>query len=186
MLVAAVHFLGWTIAQGWLPSLEGHTLAYFASPCSYVTMASVYCVARVIKLHNLYQKVSVWLMGILFALSCVLAALSFDLSQYNSPIALLFAITSFYLVQKIHLSERIQRVALFLAPFMFSVYLFHSLKKPGFKIMNNLQGWMMAHSVPGPVTWLLIGLIVFVFGCLVDMPRHYACKYISKAIAKLR
>ena len=185
MLVAAVHFLGWAITRGWAPSLEEHTLAYFASPCSYVTMASVYCVARIIKLHNLYQRVSVKLMGVLFVLSCVLAALSFDLSQYNSPIALLFAITSFYIVQKIPLSRGVQRTALFLAPFMFSVYLFHSLKEPGFKIMNNLQGWMMAHSVPGPVTWLLIGLIVFCFGCLVDMPRHYACKYISKVLAKL-
>lgn len=167
-IVSVVYFLGWPMERRWIPTVWYGSMA---GACSTWTMCAIYLVARVVREFDLYRHVSRRICWALFVGSCIMAALDFSFSQYNSPVSLVFALSGFSLVRSTGL-PKLEQFILYVSPSMFFVYLFHSLKTPGFVLMASLQDWIIKCGSPIFIGWVLTALAVFTLGVGLDICRR--------------
>ena len=179
---AAGMFLNWLPYNGFsgcVPSGGGsHTI---------LTMVFVYVTARLIALAkniSLERRI-LWcaipvvaIMGLVGGGIWLYPGITWDnvkwLTDYNSPITLIFAISIVILfVRKVNLPLWLNRGSAFLAPSMFGVYLLHDTTSFGHTMIQASQAWLQNKTFLGVSTVIVLSaMIVFALGIAVDLFRR--------------
>ena len=142
------------------PGLTGH---------SGWTLVGVYIAARIFRTMHLEERIPTWLAGGLFVSSIVLSMLK--VGQYNSLVALVAAASGFALFNRLRLNGLAAKIVLFASPSMFSVFLMHA---NGF-VLGHIKQWDdFFNGYVGclPLSFLVVALLIFTSGLLLDMPRR--------------
>lgn len=152
---------------------------------SFIMMLIVYIAARMIR--KCHDKGSFILDTIPFLrLSyCILSVFiilmlcwRIHLGDYSSPLALTMAVLVFFTFLRIKLKPKLERIILFIAPSMFSIYLIHT-NKLGFTIIKELEMLLDKNSVPLILTIPLTAFTVFCICLGVDLIRRCFAKLIK-------
>lgn len=96
------------------------------------------------------------------------------MGEYASPFAVALAATCFLVFTRVPWPGWMGRVAVFLGPSMFTVYLLHS-NRLGFDLMTRLEErWADIQGWPLPMVYFSVAAIVFCVCVALDLPRRLA------------
>ena len=133
------------------------------------TLVGIYVAARMMRLLEVESviKTSLAVGGLVVSLG--IASLRFG--GYNSLVSLAIATSAFVCFKQMPISDRIGRLFIFLGPSMFSVFMLHANQW----IHGSAKGWVESLSglgLPTFVAMLILAMIYFSFGVLLDLPRR--------------
>lgn len=146
-----------------VPSVDGF------SPFGVLTFFAVYLVARVSRMYEERFKTR-WLV-VAAVVSGAMCWIGFY--HHNSPFALVFAGSMFYLV-KGHRVERVETCrggVLAISPSMFSVYLLHT-NAYGFEMLRKVEDCLVAAGWNYYAMAFVVAFGIFVVCVLLDLPRR--------------
>ena len=152
------------IIKSYIPSTSGVTAL------SFLTMAGIYIVARLMRIRRYDQQMNHWALLIAFVASVGLCCIGF--SHYDSPCALIVAVGVFQIVRHVHLPKRLAGFILLISPSMFPVYILHQTYS-GFGFVN--MGMRAGAAIGISNLWLLTffaALVVFVSCIATDLIRR--------------
>ncbi len=149
-----------------------------------LTLLSVYTVARLCRMFDI-GKFFTWKRAILLllALWCITGI---GFGEYSSPFAIALAATMFYVFKAIPFPSWVGKIACFLGPSMFSVYLLHSHGGFGFYLIKCAEKFLVDEK--GLCVYLVYGIVasVIFFTCtLLDMPRRVLAQLLRPVYAPL-
>lgn len=177
--VAVVYFWSYAatkipVLKTVVPSVDGF------SPFGVLTFFAVYLVARVSRMYE--ERIKTWWLVVAAAVSGAMCWIGFY--HYNSPFALVFAGSMFYLVKRAETCrwrERIGRVErveacrgswlLAISPSMFSVYLLHT-NAYGFEMLRKVEDCLVAGGWNYYAMAFIVAIGIFGLCVLLDMPRR--------------
>lgn len=145
---------------------------------SFIMMLIVYIAARMIrKCHDKrnFAPESIHFPRLEYCILLVFIILMLcwriHLGDYSSPLSLAMASLVFFLFLRIKLKPQLERIILFIAPSMFSIYLIHT-NKLGFTAIKELELLLVRHGIPLLVTIPLTALSVFIVCLGIDLVRR--------------
>lgn len=144
-----------------------------------VTFIGIYAVVRAFKRSRLAERLTTRQLAIAAIVSAVFCECGFY--KYNSPFALILALSLLLLVLRLPEMPRIGRIATWLSPSLFAVYLYHT--GAGFNVLKAIERYFgvdLGMSVY--LNHVLTALVVF-WGCiLIDLPRRALCRLFARPI----
>ena len=168
-LVVVVY--GWSYAGTKVPVLKDIIpLPTGLAPFSVLTFLAVYCVARISRGYEAKIKTT-WLVVAAFVSGVMCWS---GLYHHNSPFCLIFAGSMFYLFKRMPALDNnkvVARIALWLGPSMFSVYLLHT-NSWGFAALRRAEDYLMGIGWNYYTMAFTVAIVIFVAGILLDMPRR--------------
>ena len=167
-----VYCLAWPMKCGWIPSVRFVTTWGF--PAMFGNMCTIYLCARMVALCKVCDKVSKLGATLCVLIPIVMAFFGIKFTYYNSPFDFMFAFGLFCLFRRNFLDDEsfFAKAVLFVSPSLFFVYLYHSHPKPGFEILAKCQGFIVNSGIPIPFAWLLIAILIFAGGIVIDSIRR--------------
>ena len=145
---------------------------------SFVTMAGVYVVARIIRQRR-YDRyfASAWFWCV-FVVSSVLCWLGF--SHYDSVFALIVAVGVFQIVRKLQLPDIGSRIVLAISPSMFAVYLLHQTIH-GFNFVEfGMKTGMTVFDDSSKCCTFVAAVVVFAGCVFLDLLRRLCVAMFTK------
>ena len=139
-------------------------------PFSAFMMMGVYVAARIMRSMFPVDRISgsfLFLIAV-FSLPFVLLGLH----SYASPFSLALAIVVFAVFKKSVVLGKTGQVLRWMVPSLFSVYLFHAPPEICIPMMKCLIARFSNCGMPVGVSAIMVALLVFVLGILLDMPRR--------------
>lgn len=173
--VAVVYFWSYAatkipVLKTVVPSVDGF------SPFGVLTFFAVYLVARVSRMYE--ERIKTWWLVVAAAVSGAMCWIGFY--HYNSPFALVFAGSMFYLVKRAETCRwrenwpcRTCRGSWLLAisPSMFSVYLLHT-NAYGFEMLRKVEDFLISAGWNYYAMAFIVAIGIFGLCVLLDMPRR--------------
>ena len=157
-----------------VPSVNGF------SPFGVLTFFAVYLVARVNRMYE--DKIETWWLVVAATVSGAMCWIGFY--HYNSPSALVFAGSMFYLFKRLPLSEprntqemkfwvfRVFRgFVVAVSPSMFSVYLLHA-NAYGLEMLRKVENHLVASGLNYYVMACVVAIGIFGMCVVLDSPRR--------------
>lgn len=161
---------GWNFLSGmpvvgkWFPRPVGFGTHTF------LMMIGVYLAARLFRHYDLERLLVGWKLGAVVLFGGLLCAAG--LSHYDSPVSFVFMAASFVGLKRLSMGW-IGRVAVVLAPSIFSVYLLHwsplGLK---FLVWAESRGLQILDGKWSFVIAVSVAIVLFVGGAVFDLPRR--------------
>lgn len=150
---------------------------------SFLSILPIYIAARFYQKFRL-EKFITRRLTVVSLLSCIgLFVLGFW--WYWWIPALVVTMITFKWFSQLKCSQMIGRIAVFLAPSMFSVYMLH-FSGGGVRFMMDMELWLAGSwGVPMTLDALLVALITFVLCILVDLPRRMLLYPLRGCISKM-
>lgn len=176
-----------TLVFGWafLTTVPGikHCVPRAAGVADYsgLTLVGIYALARVIRVEEVETWLSTKMRTLVFVVS--LTAVFCHLSAYASPFAFGLAAMAFLFVKGVQIPIWLERIAIWMAPSMFAVFLIHS-NRLGFGLMARMEDMLCQAGLPLELSLFLTGGIVFVVCFLMDCPRRIALAVVSSVRGK--
>ena len=143
--------------------------------CSVLTLLGTYTVARIIRFCEIDLRIHPWQAAALFCVGIALSLLR--IGSFNSVVALMIIIGVFALIRRVTISNRVEKVFLWMAPSMFSVFLLHATPW----CLQSLKGWvdkLASYGVPLHLAFIVVTTAVFVAGFILDLPRRVFVRFI--------
>ena len=134
-----------------------------------LTLLGTYTVARLCRRFDVARRFSARMLLLLLLSAFVCTMVS---NNYSSPFGLIVAALVFFLFLRVRWPDWVGRVALFLGPSMFAVYLLHT-NRLGFDTIICLEGILIDEW--GWNAWCvypLVAAILFSSALLLDQPRR--------------
>ena len=164
----------WSYASVKVPIVKRYTPSVCGfGDFSVLTFMGVYLVARSCRVLNVESRAKTWwlfLIAVVSGLGCWIG-----ICHYNSPFALLFAGSSFFIFKRMKTNDWplwVVKAVLCLAPSMFAVYLFHS-NSAGFAVIRDAEDYLIGG---GRLSYypacFLVTAAVFAGGVVLDLPRR--------------
>lgn len=161
------------IVKDYTPSVVGF------DPFGVLTFLGVYLVARLCRVTGVGERCRCRWLVCAAVLSGAMCWIGFK--HYNSPFALIFAGSLFFLIKRIKLLSSIlhlitpltpplKTLVLFISPSMFSVYLLHT-NNVGFAL-RRAECWMMEQGWNYYAMAFVVAGAIYVGSVLLDMPRR--------------
>lgn len=138
--------------------------------CSVLTFAAVYLVARMCSCYKVEDKIGLkgWLT--MLVVSGCFCWLGFK--HYNSPFAMIFAGSMFYLVKSIKVPIPVSKVASFIGPSMFGVCLLHA-NRAGLEFLIKMENCMIDRwQWNYYISCFIVAIIFFLGGVALDLIRR--------------
>lgn len=157
---------------GWSFLSSYNCTKHFLAPAptsQMLTLLGVYVVARIFRLFDLRKYFKVSGAALLFV-TCIIVA-TFKIGGFNSVIAIGITIGSFILIQQVRISKRLWPIILLISPSMFSVFLLHA-NPWSYELMVKSVDLIADSGVLKIFAFLLVALITFLAGLMVDLPRR--------------
>lgn len=148
------------IISNWMP--QGN----WFPPLSGMTLLGVYVCARVIFENKINSMLNRWW---LMLLTLPFVVLGFY--HHNSPFAFLFALAVFLIFKDLRLPNQLCRFCALLSPSVFAIYLYHSTGV-GFRALKSIEASMVDAGAPVFLVHIIGGVLIFVGGIVVDIPRR--------------
>jgi len=168
------------VVFGWaFLSSVGHIKSYVFDVEGFAThsplsLAGVYVAARYFKLTGMENRFSSKLL-LAVLMGCVPFAM-IGLAPYNSPIALIMGAALFLLFKR---HVKVGGWVNVVAPSMFSVYMLHSTLA-GLTLICKAEDCLMARNWNVYAMFLVVSLLVFVSGVLVDAVRRLGVRICAR------
>ena len=129
---------------------------------------------RWVREAEVLSKLKTWQCWVVLLLSLLLAGVG--LGDYNSPFAFTLACMWFVLYKRMRMPRWLSSLCVILGPSMFSVYLLHTNGLGGQFIANSEEWWQSTLECSISLSVLLTAGAVFIFACLLDLPRRLFVK----------
>ena len=155
-----------------VPSVNGF------SPFGVLTFLAVYVAARVSRLYeDRLQTKWLFMSAVVSGAFCWIG-----FYHYNSPFALIFAGSMFYLVKRMPVANVggfVGKMILAISPSMFSVYLLHT-NVLGFEMLRKMEDSLMASAWNYWLMSFTVSSVIFVVGVVLDMPRRFIVGIVAR------
>ena len=136
-------------------------------------MLGVYVAGRLSRIICLDERLPVKYIGIMFGVGLLLTICGHGLECYASPAALLSSAGLFFAMKRIKWARKVGDKLLWMCPSLFSVYLMHAHKVPGFEIFAQIKQSVIEYGMSDLIVWTVSSLIVFSACLALDMPRRF-------------
>lgn len=144
-------------------------------------MLGVYVAGRLSRIICLDEQLSAKYICLMFGVGLSLTICGHGFECYASPGALLSSAGFFFVIKRMKWARKIGDKLLWVCPSLFSVYLMHAHKVPGFEIFAQLKQIVIGYGMPDLVVWTLSSLIVFTVCLALDTPRRLFVYAISRS-----
>ena len=134
-----------------------------------ITLLGIYISAQLIRRLSIREKID--RRGVVILLGVSVLGVCCHLSAYTSPFAFVVAMFSFSLFERFVVPKWLAKLVFFIAPSMFSVFMFHT-NEVGYCVMGRIQSHLMNFGVGEFVYYPVAAIVVFFCGLLLDMPRR--------------
>ena len=161
-----IFVFGWSFLSNYKCT---HAVVPKAPSCSVLTLLGTYAVARVFRFCEIEERMNIGHAVVLFVTGLGLSLLK--IGGFNSVVAIMITIGAFVLIRHVRISERVGKEILWVAPSMFSVFLFHATPW----CLQRLKGWvdqLVSQGIPLYLSFVIVATAVFVVGFLLDLPRR--------------
>ena len=138
-----------------------------------LTLFAVYLIGRLYRVFDLGRSINtLWLVSSLPLLFSIQIIGYGWFGHYASPFSLLMALVIFELFRRSRVANTIGRLAIIIAPSMFSVYMFHG-HSLGFRALKDLIYSLTAMGFPLFIGCVLAAIVVFFVSVFLDVPRRF-------------
>lgn len=135
-----------------------------------VTLVGIYVFSRMFRLLDWQRYVSNKLAGLILLLTLPLTAIRFG--AYDSPVALVVAMSMFVLASRIKLAEgKLTRIIQFLTPSLFAIYLLQ-VNSFAWPMFPKTIAAVRATGCPDILLFIGLTIVVFLFGLSIDLVRR--------------
>lgn len=152
------------------------------TPKSGLTLVGVYIIGRFYRYYEgIMNRIHVAWHFIVFLFSMGVCTIGMGwFGTYNSPFAVMLALTSFHIVRQLPMPKWLGVLAIWISPSVFSVYIMHA---------NGVANLWLHHGVielknlgvPAFGCLTVIMITVYICGICADLPRRSFLAWINKA-----